>query len=334
MTIADLPIAVQVIIEYLNKLLGSGSRLWPGYMLAFIFIAFAVYKHEGRKEGFWRFAFPKEFYRSDSVKTDLKLFLFNAILRIIDVFNAVGVKAFVALSIIGALYSAGIISGQTPRMDVHPLIVALILFFVADFFAYFFHRIHHTTEPLWVFHAVHHSSEFLTPISNYRSHPLYGVLSRFFLAVFGGIIDGILIAFLFNSMDAATLVGINALGFIFNATGSNLRHSHIWLSYGPFLSYIFISPAMHQIHHSRNPKHYNKNFGTAFSVFDWLFGTLYIPKEREHLEFGLCDAHGNAIQPHDGLVNAIFVPFKHLGQWWRGRKSENPNELQRANHNM
>jgi len=62
----------------------------------------------------------------------------------------------------------------------------------------------------------------------------------------------------------------------------------VWLDYGP-LSYIFISPAQHQIHHSRLPEHRDKNCGFAFAFWDALFGTLYVPKDREVFPMGLGD---------------------------------------------
>jgi sterol desaturase/sphingolipid hydroxylase (fatty acid hydroxylase superfamily) len=49
-----------------------------------------------------------------------------------------------------------------------------------------------------------------------------------------------------------------------------------------------MSPAHHQIHHSRNPAHFNKNLGSCLAVWDWLFGTLYVPAaEPEKLAFGV-----------------------------------------------
>ena len=53
------------------------------------------------------------------------------------------------------------------------------------------------------------------------------------------------------------------------------------------LGYIFISPAQHQIHHSALPKHFGKNCGFALAIWDWAFGTLYVPKERETFPLGL-----------------------------------------------
>ena len=72
------------------------------------------------------------------------------------------------------------------------------------------------------------------------------------------------------------------------------------------LGRIFVSPAHHQVHHSGNPKHFNKNFGSCLALWDWMFGTLYVPeKEREPLSFGFpdrADAHtfkGELVDPLD-----------------------------------
>ena len=83
------------------------------------------------------------------------------------------------------------------------------------------------------------------------------------------------------------MAGTNLLLIIFYLFGYNLRHSHVWLSYGPFFSRIFISPAQHQIHHSSSPAHFDKNLGFMFAFWDGLFGTLYIPKKKENIIFGL-----------------------------------------------
>ncbi len=102
------------------------------------------------------------------------------------------------------------------------------------------------------------------------------------------------------------MFGVTAIRGVFNITGAALRHSNIWLSYGPILSRIIISPAQHQIHHSTDEKHFNKNYGEMFALWDWMFGTLYVPKEREILHFGY---EKNAKPIHNNIVNAYVEPF-------------------------
>ena len=59
----------------------------------------------------------------------------------------------------------------------------------------------------------------------------------------------------------------------------HLQHSHMWIAFRGVLGRIFVSPAHHQVHHSGNPKHFNKNFGSCLALWDWMFGTLYVPAE-------------------------------------------------------
>jgi sterol desaturase/sphingolipid hydroxylase (fatty acid hydroxylase superfamily) len=127
----------------------------------------------------------------------------------------------------------------------------------------------------------------MTPLTLYRSHPIEVMLSllRDFLTI--GLITGVFFYMFGESVDAGLILGVNAGRFIFNIAGANLRHSHVWLSYGQRLEKIFISPAQHQIHHSDNFNHYNKNYGSQFALWDWVFGTLYVTNGREKVTFGL-----------------------------------------------
>jgi sterol desaturase/sphingolipid hydroxylase (fatty acid hydroxylase superfamily) len=76
------------------------------------------------------------------------------------------------------------------------------------------------------------------------------------------------------------------------------------------LEHILISPAQHHIHHSIERKHYNKNYGEVFAIWDLMFGTLYVLKGYEKLSFGLSDQNGERIeQPYPNLRSALLHPF-------------------------
>jgi hypothetical protein len=74
-----------------------------------------------------------------------------------------------------------------------------------------------------------------------------------------------------------TLLGVNAFTLVWNLAFSHLRHSHIALPFPRWLSYILVSPHMHQAHHSADAAQHDKNFATVFALWDWMFGTLYLP---------------------------------------------------------
>jgi hypothetical protein len=67
------------------------------------------------------------------------------------------------------------------------------------------------------------------------------------------------------------------------------------------------SPAQHQIHHSDAPRHFNKNFGINLSVWDWMFGTLYVTQSKpEAIRFGTGEADH---QRYLTLYSLIVTPF-------------------------
>jgi sterol desaturase/sphingolipid hydroxylase (fatty acid hydroxylase superfamily) len=103
-------------------------------------------------------------------------------------------------------------------------------------------------------------------------------------------------------IKAWEVAGVYGLSFVWNLLGANLRHSHVWLSYGAILEHIFISPAQHQIHHSIRHHHHDTNFGSALAVWDWLGGSLYVTRGRERLTFGL----PRDLRNHDDSVASVL----------------------------
>nr|WP_255698883.1 sterol desaturase family protein [Yoonia sp. I 8.24] len=189
-----------------------------------------------------------------------------------------------------------------------------------DFCKYWAHRLHHETSILWPFHALHHSAEVMTPLTATRNHPVFLIVRGAIYSIVVGIVQALILFLIIGKIEVLTIGTVNAGYFIFNVLGSNLRHSHVWLSYGRVLEHVFISPAQHHIHHSIELKHYNKNYGEVFAIWDLIFGTLYVPKTYEKLSFGLSDMNGERIeQPYPNLRSALLHPF--IDSWqalWAG----------------
>ncbi|MGB8043961.1 MAG: sterol desaturase family protein, partial [Pseudolabrys sp.] len=102
----------------------------------------------------------------------------------------------------------------------------------------------------------------------------------------------------------------------------HLQHSHMWISFRGVLGRVFVSPAHHQVHHSSNPKHFNKNFGSCLALWDWMFGTLYVPqKTRELLTFGFGD-QPNAHTVKGELVDPLLNAAGHLKPLWQKRPAD------------
>jgi len=88
--------------------------------------------------------------------------------------------------------------------------------------------------------------------------------------------------------------------------GAVLQHSPLPISYGPLVNRLIVSPIQHQVHHSIDPRHRNKNFGLKFALWDALFGTLYVPRGTEQLKVGLPDADP---QEFSTVGKLYFLPF-------------------------
>ncbi|WP_340122049.1 creatininase family protein [Methylobacter svalbardensis] len=189
------------------------------------------------------------------------------------------------------------------------LVLTLFLAVAADFALFFSHFLQHKIPWLWEFHKIHHSAEVMTPITVFRMHPVDNIL----VFSLGGLLSGLALGgatFLMgHDVVFYNVAGVNVILIVFFLVGYNLRHSHIWWSWGPFFSRIFISPAQHQIHHSAAPQHFDKNLGFTFAFWDGLFGTLYVPKVKETIIFGL-GAEEN--EKFSTFWSLYLMPFMNL----------------------
>jgi sterol desaturase/sphingolipid hydroxylase (fatty acid hydroxylase superfamily) len=102
-----------------------------------------------------------------------------------------------------------------------------------------------------------------------------------------------------------TVFGASVGVVIFHSLGSNLRHSHIKIRYPKIIERILISPGQHQIHHSTEKKHFDKNFGVAFAIWDLMFGSLAFSEKASH-KFGLSTKFGSK----HSMTHLYVEPFK------------------------
>ncbi len=179
------------------------------------------------------------------------------------------------------------------------------LFLVSDFSRYWLHRFLHTIPFLWEFHKVHHSAKVLTPITFYRVHPIENLLFGLRYSLSIGLVTGVFIHFFGAMIDIYSILGVNIIVFVFSILASNLRHSHVPLSFGNVLEKWFISPKQHQVHHSK--KYFNKNYGGTLAIWDRVFKTLKLSKEVNVLKFGL---RKNQMSEYINISDLLFKPFK------------------------
>ncbi len=283
---------MRVMAPFLSFMFPTNMYYWP-YLVSATLIAVTVYilarpLREYSLPRMLKSALNPRIWFAKSARADYRFYVVNGMIYPL-------LTAPIALSglAFGMVLSDGMIAMfgamEDPAMGSIAIRVAysVAYFICLDFGRFLAHYALHQVPLLWEFHKVHHSAEVLTPITSGRLHPID-------LFVMGtGEALGIAVATaVFFYLGAGEVTVYTALGLhlglmIYNAIG-NLRHSHVWLSYGP-LNYIFISPAQHQIHHSKLAKHFDHNCGFGLAIWDWMFGTLYVPNGRETFPMGLGD---------------------------------------------
>jgi sterol desaturase/sphingolipid hydroxylase (fatty acid hydroxylase superfamily) len=236
-----------------------------------------------------RALFPRKILRSRSNLADIGYFYFN-------VFAFGIVLGWAVLSYVMVSHAvAGLLAAMFgPRQPASlPLFVIRVVTTVAVFLAYELgywlnHYLSHRIPLLWEFHKVHHSATVLTPLTNFRVHPIYMCIFLNIIAVFTGTANG-LGDYAFGQATAQYGLSENNIILVFFIyLYVHLQHSQLWIAFTGWLGHLFMSPAHHQVHHSRDPAHFNKNLGSCLAVWDWAFGTLYVPaSEPEKLSFGV-----------------------------------------------
>ena len=288
------------------------KRVFFGYLLLTIVIAFSwLVLAQGRS---FRAAlaelFDRKVFLSPSARADYKIFLINRVFTLF-VSPLLISQLAIATAIFYALHDVPYLRNGVFDDLPHGVIIALFtltIFLIDDFSKFLLHRWMHRWPLLWAIHKVHHSAETMTPITVYRVHPLEGVLYALRSAIAQGTTMAVFLFFFGSAVDLYTVVGVNILSFVFHVTGSNLRHSHIAIPYWRWLEHLLISPAQHQIHHSIARQHHDKNFGVAFAVWDWLFGSLHLSETANELTFGLKPSEASA----SGIVSIYTRPFADM----------------------
>jgi len=161
--------------------------------------------------------------------------------------------------------------------------LALVL---GELFLYWVHRLSHEVDWLWRFHAMHHSAPRLYFLNAVRFHPVDIALSTF----------SPMIPLIVLGADARII----ALFGLVSAVHGLFQHANIVLKLGP-LNWFFSMAELHRWHHSRLLEESNTNFGQNLIVWDVVFGTRFLPKDRE--------------PPSDiGIAGLPNFPMDYLGQ--------------------
>lgn len=184
--------------------------------------------------------------------------------------------------------------GLLNAFEVQPLVALLLALLVLDFVSYAWHRANHQVPLLWRFHRVHHADENFHVSTALRFHPGEVLLS------------------LPIRLVAILLIGTPVIGvLVFEAVfmcANILEHGNFNLARKTErrLAGLFVTPALHRWHHSRDVAELNSNFGTIFAVWDRILGTLQRSDSERMVTTGLPSAGGSA----NSLRESLAAPFR------------------------
>ena len=226
----------------------------------------------------------------------------------------IGIAAGAAAIIVGIL-SLAWIPGLLVRPYVAQIpaeympIIGVLLF---DMTVYWTHRFYHEIPFLWKFHAIHHSTKTLDWASGFRGHPFDGTLiapAFVFLLVAG-----------FSPELTGTLVVAQILLGLF-------LHANVRWRLRP-LHKLIITPEFHHWHHTSEVDVIWSNYSTFLPIWDLIFGTYYMPKDRRPQVYGVEEyiPPGMAEQllwPLKGMRNPVWIlrhPLKAIAAVFRFAK--------------
>ena len=298
-----MPTILERLLALLHMPTDPSERLYWGYLLVFVVLGAWAWRRDGRGQRLLSFLFPKEVWTHRSTAVDVQLFVANRVLAPASLVLGVFGAGAVAVGLARAVPFGGLL----PATAATTVVATVGLLLARDFGQFLNHLLHHKVPLLWPLHSVHHSAEVLTPLTLYRKHPLYDVAKGALDAIVVGSFQGLLLVLFAGEFGILHVAGLNAAYAAFLWAGSNVRHSHFWIDWGPTLDHLFISPAMHQVHHSVDERHHDRNFGSVLSIWDWACRTLYVPQGREELTFGLGGGHEAR---HDTLAQAWLNPLR------------------------
>ena len=137
---------------------------------------------------------------------------------------------------------------------------------VSDFLQWCVHNLLHRVPFLWSFHKLHHSVHRMDWAANFRFHWVEMIVYRTLLYV--------PLAMLGGSSSALFAVAV------FATFWGHFNHANVDVGLGP-LGRVFNSPRMHLWHHDASTEGGAvKNLGIVLSLWDFLFGTAYWPRDR------------------------------------------------------
>ena len=215
---------------------------------------------------------------------------FTLITLIINLFGAIGILKSVDLV---ETYNLGLLNAFETPLWLYVLIGIALMDFIG---AWFIHWIQHNVKWMWKFHIIHHSDPNVDVTSGLRHHPVENVFRLCFT----------ILAILISGANFGLVMIYQTVSVFF----AHFSHANIHLPerIEHFISFIFITPRFHRIHHHFMQPHTDSNYGNIFSLWDYIFKTKKDFKNSKKLRYGV-DTHMDK-EEISSLINLLTIPFQ------------------------
>ena len=162
--------------------------------------------------------------------------------------------------------------------------------------AYFAHWTEHKIKWMWKFHLIHHTDTTVDVTTGLRHHPGETFIRIFFTIAAVAIVGA--------------PIGIVMLYQSLSVLFAHITHANIQMPVRAdrILSYIFITPLMHKIHHHYKQPLTDTNYGNIFAIWDRLFGTFVEVDDIKVLKYGI-DTHMDPDE-NEKMGNLLLIPFQ------------------------
>lgn len=197
---------------------------------------------------------------------------------------------------------------QTSFSSINTLIIFVFVILLADLLRYIKHRAQHSLPILWDLHEFHHSATQMTIISSARDLAILDVLCAPLILPFE--VFSALMINQFLSQGLLIPVYLYVFDKILETAFLFLGHSSFKVIYPKPFSHVLMSPALHWLHHSDNPKHFDKNFGSKYTFWDKLFNSYLDESHLKDLKgYGVNKTQYNKYHP---LYSYCVLPYNKL----------------------
>lgn len=200
--------------------------------------------------------------------------LMNVYLNLLNAGIDTLLRLFIALTLLNAAYQWHL------PIHWHPAVYWVVLLLGEDLLFWLEHFVDHSVRLFWAVHVTHHSSPEYNLSTGFRSSVLMPMYKYFYFMP--------LVLLNFRPVDVIFMYSITQIYGI-------LVHTQYVTRLPRWVSYIFVTPSHHRVHHASNIPYLDKNMGMVFIIWDRLFGTFAEETPEE--------------KPHYGITKPIDQPF-------------------------